>query len=114
MCIFPDIVLEDMRGSHVQHCQQISIGTLEIPYVPGTVAAIPINPMGCDGITWDVPQSSMPYASIPGVHPVAVYHGMHGMGDGTLWDIPSMSLTLVYEGSPKITWTVNGNVGQPS
>ena len=37
----------------------MSIGTLGIPNVPGTVAAIPINPMGCDGITWDVPQSPM-------------------------------------------------------
>ena len=53
------LVLEDMRGTHVQHCQQMSIGTLGIPNVPGTVAAIPINPMGCDGITWDVPQSPM-------------------------------------------------------
>ena len=69
-----------MRGTHVQHCQEMSIGTLGIPNVPGTVAAIPINPMGCDGITWDVPQSSMSYAAIPGFHPVPVYHGM---GDGT-------------------------------
>ena len=34
----------------------MSISTLGIPNVSGTVAAIPINPMGCDGITWDVPQ----------------------------------------------------------
>ena len=54
------LVLEDMRSTH--HCQEMSIGALEIPNVPGTVPAIPINPMGWDGITWDVPQSPMSYA----------------------------------------------------
>ena len=70
------LVLENMRGPHVQHCQQMSIGTLGIPNIPGTVAAIPVNPMECDGITWDIPQSPISYASTSGVHLVPVYHGM--------------------------------------
>ena len=34
---------------HIQHCQQMSIGTLGNPNVPSAVTAIPINSMRWDG-----------------------------------------------------------------
>lgn len=34
---------------HIQHCQQMFIGTLGNPNVPSAVTAIPINSMGWDG-----------------------------------------------------------------
>ena len=53
--------------------------------------------MGCDGITWDVPQSPIPYALIPGVHPVPVYYGMG-------WDTELCGTSQAVLSCPMVHW----------
>ena len=128
-----------------QHTQCRTGDAVEAHYYVTTLAKVG------QSIPWDVlGQLGMShrvlcpiYPSIPGVHPIPVYHGMrwdtglcgtchallfhpivHTLGrDGLLvlsyrhgpfWDIPSVSLTLVCKGRLKIPWTFNGNAGQPS